>query len=299
MLHLAEHTISNRNNSQVQRGDIGQSDESTETALRNEILAGDPANVIPDTHAFCRMIKGMAQILDEQLADDAANNSTDRYEAQRRVYAAARAARAARASIGRSQEVGEAPPVHHKEADTGANVTGIDTAVGKVQHKGEPAANGYISETPAQGQANDMQGNQSTHVQQVRSPQVEVSNFPSSAGPGHGDGTQDNQASSQADLDEAPAEHCPQAADAAGIKEVGTRYGNLISQAARFPAAMAGMVAGAIGQTIRGTKSEGKRSRANIEIYEQRAASEAHLPHHGYAPPFENEKEQAVVAVAA
>ena len=230
MLHVAEHTITNRSNNQVQGGGIGQSYESTETALRNEILAGDPANVILDTPAFCRMIKGMAQVLDEQLADDAANDSTDWYEAQRRVHAAARAARAARASVGRSQEAGESPPVHHREEDTGASVTRIDITMGKVLHGGEPAANDYISKAPAQGQANDVRDNQSTQVPQVRTPQVEVISLPSGTGPGHLNGTHVQQASSQADLDNAPAEHCTQAADAAGIKEVGTRYGNLISQ---------------------------------------------------------------------
>ena len=48
-----------------------------------------------------------------------------------------------------------------------------------------------------------------------------------------------------------------------------------------------------------GAKTEGKRSRDNLGIYEQRAASEAHLPHHGYAPPFEEEGTQHVLTAAA
>ena len=36
-------------------------------------------------------------------------------------------------------------------------------------------------------------------------------------------------------------------------------------------------------------KPEDKSIKAGIGIYEQRVATEAHLPHHGYAPPFEEE----------
>ena len=46
-------------------------------------------------------------------------------------------------------------------------------------------------------------------------------------------------------------------------------------------------------------KTEGKRSRANLGIYEQRAASEAHLSQHGYAPPFEDKGSQSVLTAAA
>ena len=271
VLQAAERHINNRSNTMVPEGGLGQAYESSEEALRNEIRVGNPTNNTPDTPAYCRMIRGMAQVLDEQVADDAARGGTNWGEAKKRVQAAARAAITARASVEQEQETGESPQVHYSREHTRASVAEVGASPSKAIPEEGPAASKCEKEALAQDLANNIQGSQSIQVPQVYTPQAEA--------------------------DCAPAEHCPQVAEAAGFKEVGARYGRLISQAARFPAAVVGMVADTIGQTIRGAKTEGKRSRDSIGIYDRRAAAEAHLPHHGYAPPFKDEEKSVEVSV--